>query len=278
MNLSLLKSLYTIDAVKLIHHFPKTDSTNQRAKEDLRQFMDDEDRAENSVPALYVADIQTAGRGRSGRAWTSDSEAGIWMSYLFAPKLSPEAISGVTLLASLAVADAVTEYAERHNMSIGRVQIKWPNDIIINGKKVCGILTELVAPNYVICGIGVNVSTVSFDNTLNDKATSLFIETGETWSRETLVYLIIRKLTDLVSLYEKNQSLDFIIDKYNDYLVSMNSEVVIINNTSSGTGSADTYICRGIEKTGALLIEDSSGRVSSVSSGEVSVRGVYGYV
>ncbi|MBO4863581.1 MAG: biotin--[acetyl-CoA-carboxylase] ligase [Eubacterium sp.] len=279
MDLTLLKSLYNIEAVKLIHEFKTTDSTNQRAKEDIRDHMEDEDWLLYSLPALYVADIQTAGRGRLGRTWSSDSESGIWMSYLFAPKLSPEKIPSITLLASLAVADAITEYAERHKYAIGKVQIKWPNDIVINKKKVCGILTELVAPNYVITGIGVNANTKEFDAELIDKATSLFIESGYEWSRETLVYLIIRKFTDLVEEYEKSKSLDFIVDRYNEMLVSMNEEVVIVNSVSSGTSEpAKTFTCKGINNTGALLIEDNSGNISTVSSGEVSVRGIYGYV
>ena len=286
MNTSSLKALYNIDAIKTINEFQKTDSTNLRAKEDIRSYIEDKDWIENNIPSLYIADIQTAGRGRSGRTWESESEAGIWMSYLFMPKLSPEAISGVTLLASIAVADAIKEYSEGHKLKKAHVQIKWPNDIIINRKKVCGILTELIAPNYVICGIGINVNTESFDDSLSDKATSLLIETGENWSRETLVYLIIRKLSDLISEYEIKQSLDFVVDRYNDMLVSMNNEVVIIDNSSTGSSldsgivktSENSYICRGIKSNGALLIENSSGHISSVSSGEVSVRGIYGYV
>ena len=282
MNISLLKSLYNIEAIQTINEFKTTDSTNARAKEDIRNFIDDEDWTTYNVPSLYIADIQTAGRGRSGRTWESENETGIWMSYLFAPKLSPEQLPSVTLLASLAVAEAITEYAERHNFNLDKVQIKWPNDIIINKKKVCGILTELVAPNYVICGIGVNVNGTSFDASLRDKATSLFMETGETWSRETLVYMIIRKLSDLVAEYEKKQSLNFIVDRYNEMLVSLNSEVIIMDNAASvseaDTNTTNTYICRGIKENGALLIEDSSGHISSVSSGEVSVRGIYGYV
>ena len=282
MNISLLKSLYNIEAIQTINEFKTTDSTNARAKEDIRNFIDDEEWTTYNVPSLYIADIQTAGRGRSGRTWESENETGIWMSYLFAPKLFPEQIPSVTLLASLAVAEAITEYAERHNFNLNKVQIKWPNDIIINKKKVCGILTELVAPNYVICGIGVNVNSTSFNASLSDKATSLFMETGETWSRETLVYMIIRKLSDLVSEYEKKQSLSFIVDRYNEMLVSLNSEVIIMDNTASVSepdrNTTNTYICRGIKENGALLIEDSSGHISSVSSGEVSVRGIYGYV
>ena len=284
MNISSLKSLYNINAVQTINEFKKTDSTNTRAKEDIRNFIDDENWKRYNIPSLYIADMQTAGRGRSERIWESENEAGIWMSYLFAPKLSPEQIPSVTLLASLAVADAITEYSERHRFKPSKIQIKWPNDIIINKKKVCGILTELIAPNYVICGIGINVNNTSFDASLSDKATSLFIETGENWSRETLVYLVIRKFSNLVSEYEKHGNLNFILKKYNSMLVSMNSEVVIVNSTAAegndttAAVSNNAYICRGIKENGALLIEDNSGNISSVSSGEVSVRGIYGYV
>ncbi len=292
MNIDTLKPLYNIEAVRKIEYYSETDSTNQRAKEDIRNIEKNEESENGSLelPCLYIADIQTAGRGRMGRPWKSDSGEGIWMSYSFRPKLAPDKIPGITLLASIAVARGISEYIKNKEPSfnVGEIKIKWPNDLVIGTKKVCGILTELVSSDdsySVICGIGVNVNTPSFPGELQDKATSLLIETGKVCSRETLIYLIIRKLSELIEEYEISESLDFILEEYNSLLISMNKEVIIIDNSITNNNSTkkqsdylNTFISRGINNTGALLIEDSSGNISSVSSGEVSVRGIYGYV
>ncbi len=292
MNLSLLDQLKYTNIVKEISYFDEIDSTNKRAKEDV--LSDDK----IALPHLYISDIQTAGRGRLGRSWVSPAGFGIWMSYLFRPKLSPDLISGVTLLASIAVHDGIRKYAEISSISLNSMdllKIKWPNDIVLNSKKICGILTELIAPNYVICGIGINVNTPSFSDDIKDKATSLMLETGKKWNREQLITLIIENLDRLIREYEKEKNLTFIQEKYNNLLVSMNKEVILntfsaddeSNNPSSIEKNQDlsayfqnhpTYISRGIDSTGALLVEDSNGTITTVSSGEVSVRGLYGYV
>ena len=292
MDLSLLDQLKYTNIVKEISYFDEIDSTNKRAKEDV--LSDDK----IALPHLYISDIQTAGRGRLGRSWVSPAGFGIWMSYLFRPELSPELISGVTLLASIAVHDGIRKYAEISSFSLNSMdllKIKWPNDIVLNSKKICGILTELIAPNYVICGIGINVNTPSFSDDIKDKATSLMLETGEKWNREQLITLIIENLDRLIKEYEKEKTLTFIQEKYNNLLVSMNKEVILntfsaddeSNKPSSIEKNQDlsasfqnhpTYISRGIDSTGALLVEDFKGTITTVSSGEVSVRGLYGYV
>jgi BirA family biotin operon repressor/biotin-[acetyl-CoA-carboxylase] ligase len=206
------------------------------------------------------------------------------MSYLCKPDLSSDSISGITLVAGFIIAKSIRDYCSIHQINDISVNLKWPNDIIINRKKVCGILTELCSVpsgpdsynSYVICGIGINVNTAGFDEELSDKATSLYIESGQSFDREELVILIITKLKEFIRKYEESKDLGFIIDEYNDMLINMNKEVIL--NTRGIENTGERYISRGIDKTGALIVEDSCGNIKYVSSGEVSVRGVYGYV
>jgi BirA family biotin operon repressor/biotin-[acetyl-CoA-carboxylase] ligase len=119
MNIDTLMPLYNIEAVRKIEYYSETDSTNQRAKEDIRNIENNEESENGSLelPCLYIADIQTAGRGRMGRPWKSDSGEGIWMSYSFRPKLAPDKIPGITLLASIAVARGISEYIKNNEPS-----------------------------------------------------------------------------------------------------------------------------------------------------------------
>lgn len=123
--------------------YHETDSTNSRAKENF------------SVPdgSLFIAEIQNHGKGRLGRSWEAPEGVGIWLSLLLKPRLSPTEVSQITLIAGLAVCRAIGNNAK----------IKWPNDIVIGSKKICGILTEMSAEinmvNFVVCGIGINVNT-----------------------------------------------------------------------------------------------------------------------
>ena len=263
-----------------IHYYEETDSTNLRAKEFIQEAED----SMVSASHLFITEKQTAGRGRLGRIWDSPANEGIWMSYLCKPNLVPDNIPQVTLLAGLAVAKAINSYALQSNIFNLNAEIKWPNDIVINKKKICGILTELIgSTSYVVCGIGINVNTLSFPDELSGKATSLLKESGVLWNREKLISIIIKNLTDYISAYEKSGSLDFILYDYNSLLVNIDKEVVLMDNTESdvfGDPSSNTqiYISKGIDKTGALIVEDKDGNRQTVSSGEVSVRGLYGYV
>ena len=129
-----------------------------------------------------------------------------------------------------------------------------------------------------ISGIGINVNNPSFPEDIGDKATSLFIETGAKWDREELIKRVIHYLKKYLDQYSKERDLGFIVDAYNSMLVNMNREVILYTDDSGVSTTGERYISRGIDKNGALLIEDSRGEVTSVISGEVSVRGLYGYV
>ena len=287
MNRNILETLISDGYLTKLNIFDEVGSTNALAKEAVQ----------NSdiipeLPQLFVADMQTAGRGRLGRSWASPAGTGIWMSHLSKPVISPDHISGITILAALAVTNALIAYGKRNALSI-EPKIKWPNDIVINRKKICGILTELVSipnsdsyDNYVICGIGININTESFPDDISDKATSLYLETGIMWNREEIIRESIQALSDYISEYENQNSLSFIRDEYNSFLVSLDREVRLIDNSTDGSSgnNADNnleaekiYISKGIDDTGALLVTDSEGKIAAVRSGEVSVRGLYGY-
>ncbi|MCL4523334.1 MAG: biotin--[acetyl-CoA-carboxylase] ligase [Acidobacteria bacterium] len=167
---------------KRIHHFFKTDSTNSVA---LRLGQDDEPHG-----ALVIAEEQTAGRGRAGRSWLSEKTSGIYVSVLLRPALSPMHAPLLTLMAGLAVRDAV---AEQTGLA---PDIRWPNDLLLSGKKFCGILTEMHAEpdrvRYVVIGIGLNVNHTRLPAEIEKLATSLHLEAGRSQSRLELLIRLLR--------------------------------------------------------------------------------------
>ena len=133
---------------------------------------------------VIIAEEQTDGRGRLGRAWTSPKGSGIWMSIIIKPKIAQMDASKVTQITAASVYSAISEMGIETN-------IKWPNDILVNGKKVVGILTELSAEidciKYVVVGIGINVNNSGFSEELKSKATSMYIETGKKFYRKEFI-------------------------------------------------------------------------------------------
>lgn len=235
--------------------YSETDSTNNRAK----------DNASSPDGSLFIADIQTGGKGRLGRGWVAPSGVGIWMSLLLKPELSPSDVPQITLVAGLAVCRAIGFGAK----------IKWPNDIVIGSKKVCGILTEMSAEinrvNYVVCGIGVNVNIPSFDGELSEKATSLLIETGQRHNRAEITRRILTEFEILYTDFLKN-GLKNILPDYKSFCATLNREVQVIYKHETVSAAAVD-----IDADGSLVIEKDGERIT-VNSGEVSVRGIYGYI
>lgn len=229
--------------------------------------------AETKVPqgVLAVADCQESGRGRLGRVWTSPSGCGLWMSLLLRPDFSPEIASMTTLLAALAVMDAVEE------ISGVQSQIKWPNDLVANGRKICGILTEMGLEesriSYIVPGIGINCNNESFPEELADKAISLFMLTGKKIDRAALAAAVCNHFEKYYEDFLKYENLSFCLEKYNSHLINLGNEVVIMDRLGSRS-----CISRGINAYGALVVENPDGKLEEISSGEVSVRGIYGYV
>lgn len=243
--------------------FEEVDSTNNVAKK----------MAEEGAPhgRLVIAEIQNAGKGRRGRSWSSPKGTGIWMTFILRPQINPQAASMLTLVAAMAVRKAV--YAETGLETM----IKWPNDIVANGKKICGILTEMSAEpewiNYVVVGIGVNANTESFPEEISSVASSLFIETGKKVDRSRLVAAFGNAFEEYYNQFMKKGNLELLTDEYNSFLANYDNQVKILEPAGEYTG-----ISRGINHFGELLVTDMDGRERIVRSGEVSVRGVYGYV
>ncbi len=238
-----------------IFYYDETDTTNERAK------------ANSSAPdgSVFIAEVQTHGKGSRGKGWTSPKGTGIWHSILLKPDIAPMEVSQITLVAGLAVCKAVGLDAK----------IKWPNDIVIGSKKLCGILTEMSAEmdmvNYVVCGIGVNVNMESFDSEIAHRATSMYIESGKKYCRNEI---IAKLLNSFEYYYEKflEGGLDAILDEYKRNCVTIGKEVSVIFKKETVRGKAVD-----VDRGGALIVETIDG-VIHVNSGEVSVRGIYGYV
>lgn len=252
------------DIIQKVIYFDETDSTNNQAKQYAEKG--------EASGTLFVAETQTGGRGRRGRNWISQPESGIWMTLLLRPQIRPADASMLTLVSAMAVARAVTE-------SCGDVacRIKWPNDIVLNKKKVCGILTEMSAEtdwvNFVVIGIGINVNIENFADEIKDIATSLYMETGRRVKRSTIVAQFSKYFTAYYNQFLKTCDLSSLVSEYNKMLINAGQQVQISDRADTFAGKA-----LGVDETGALKVLKEDGSVAAIVAGEVSVRGLYGYV
>ena len=221
-----------------IVYYDSVDSTNLRIKQ-----MGDEGAPEGT---LAVADKQTAGRGRRGRSWDSPSGSSIYMDC---------------------------------GDSCGNpdVKIKWPNDIIINGKKLVGILTEMSTQidyiNHVTIGVGINVNLTEFPEEIRETATSLRLECGHVVKRAPLIAAVMKRFEQNYTVFLEHGDLSGLKERYSELLVNKDREVRIL-------GAKEQYnaYALGINQTGELIVRKEDGTEEAVYAGEVSVRGVYGYV
>ena len=259
-----IKSLMHTDWVaKEVLYFDTIDSTNTKAQE----------LAEKGYPSgtLVVADKQESGKGRRGRSWVSPSGTGIFMTLMIKPDINPNNASMLTLVAALAVAKAITSVTGEEAL------IKWPNDIVVNGKKVCGILTEMNAQfdyiNHIVVGIGINVHNESFPEEISQMASSLMIEAGgKRFHRAQIIAETMSYFEQYYDTFLKTQDLSALVREYDELLVNRNKSVRVLDPKEPFDGKA-----MGITPKGELIVETWESR-KLVSSGEVSVRGIYGYV
>lgn len=244
--------------------FSTTDSTNIQAKQHAEE--------KNADGLLVVSDEQTRGRGRRGRSWNSPPGENIFMSLLIKPKISPESASMLTLIAALAIAAGI-------EMVTGlEVKIKWPNDIVVNRRKICGILTEMNSEldyiHYVVVGIGINVNTKSFPKEIAKTASSLYLERGKRpVNRSQLICVVMEQMEKYYEIFLKTGDLSNVKEEYNDRLAGLDDQVRVIGEKTEEVG-----VSRGINPKGELIVEFPDGSRREVMSGEVSVRGLYGYV
>ena len=246
-----------------ILYFESIDSTNNEVKRQAENGCDED--------LLVIAETQTAGKGRRERHWESPAGSGIWMSFPVKPDLPPYKASMITLVAALAVAKAIADETGL------KALIKWPNDIVINGKKTTGILTEMSAEmtsiHYVVIGIGINVNTETFPDELKNTATSLSLETGSKIRRGGIIASFGKYFEKYYDDFCKTQDLSLIREEYEKLLVNIDKEVYIIEGENN-----KKRVAKGITDTGELIVEDENGKVENIFAGEVSVRGIYGYV
>ena len=246
-----------------IRYFSETDSTNIQAKR-LAELG-------AAHGCLVVADSQTAGRGRLGRNWTSDPGTGIWMSLILRPSISPVCASMLTLVAALAVSAGISRSTGQE------IQIKWPNDLVCRRKKLCGILTEMSTEldyiHYVVTGIGINVNNREFPDEIKETAGSLYAKTGVRVQRSSLICSIMSAYERYYQMFVAAEDLSGLAEEYNRKLVNLGRTVRVLEPGREYAGTA-----LGIDCQGQLLVETPEREVRQVISGEVSVRGIYGYV
>lgn len=255
--------LDTAWAGREIHYFPEIDSTNIRA----RQL------GESGAchGTLVTAECQKGGKGRRGRGWVSPTAGNIYMTLLLRPDIRPDKAPMLTLVMAYAVAAGISEETGV------AVQIKWPNDILVNGKKVCGILTEMSTEidyiNYVVIGVGVNSNMSSFPDELSEKATSLCLETGKVVHRAQLIAAVLKHFEAAYEPFIEHKDLRGIQEEYNQLLVNRGRNVKILLPEREYQAYA-----LGIDHTGKLLVKKETGETEAIFAGEVSVRGVDGYI
>ena len=209
--------------------------------------------------ATFVAEEQTRGRGRRGRQWSSPSGQNLTFSILLRPRLEPERASSLTLAVGLAVRDAV---AARVSAVVG---VKWPNDVVAQDRKVAGILVEsqLVAGRItaLVVGIGLNVTMRVLPPDIAEIATSLALLGASELDREALLCDVLGELDRRVRAHE-TAGLPALLDELRAHDALLGRRVRV---------EAATGIARGIDATGALLIEDERGQVRPIVSGTVEV-------
>ena len=252
--------LHTRALGRAVNHFEHTlTSTNLVLK----------DMAKAAAPhgCTCLCEMQTAGRGRMDRTWSSPEGQGVWMSVLLRPKMQPESAPLITFCCAIAMAKAVRQVTALD------AQIKWPNDLVLHGKKLCGILLEMVFDGQgyaVIAGTGLNVRENAYPPELAEKATSI-AEWTEAPDRGRLIAAYLDALEEAVSAVEKNGFAGIAAD-FRKQCITLGSQVHVL-----GTDVQFTGVAEDIDDAGALLVR-VDGELRRVLAGDVSVRGVMGYV
>ena len=253
--------IHTKWAGKTVHFARETDSTNLWIKRLAKEGA--------SEGTLALAEFQSAGRGRLGRSWEVPEGTSVMMSILLRPKFEPQYAPTLTLVMGMAVAKAVK------NLGFD-VSIKWPNDVVVSHKKICGILTEMGVRDgkidYAVIGVGINVNIKEFPEEMADKATSLYLESGREFDRSQIPGLVMEAFEEYYEKFAATCDLSGLKEEYESILANYNQPVRVL--------AKEPYegVARGITDGGELLVEKTDGTIAAVSAGEVSVRGLYSYV
>lgn len=242
-------------------YFDSLDSTNRHAKQLAAEGA--------KAGTLVIANEQTLGRGRRGRGWVSPKGESILMSLILRPQAHPSQVARLSLLTAVAVAQAIGEVTGLD------ARIKWPNDIVVSGRKVCGMLLEMTADEQsvhdVVAGIGINVHQKAFDADIADTASSLELLCGRFIRRSDVVCAFLKRFEELSELTERDEAQ--LMALYREESATLGQRVRVIAPDGEYTGTA-----KELTDSGSLLVLDDEGTLREVLAGDVSVRGVMGYV
>lgn len=240
-----------------LHYFDVIDSTNTKAKELATKNCAD--------GTVVIADYQTQGRGRLARSFFSPKSMGIYASVVLRPAFLPPDAPKCTLMAAVAIAQAIEEVTKI------RVGIKWPNDLLYQGHKIAGILTEMNAEmdkiNYIIVGFGININQKLEDipEELQSIMSSLAMISGEELSRQKILISILQHLEQLY-IISQEQGFSSILDIWRKYAITLNQEIKVLAPNETYVG-----IAMDIDDDGALLVQ-VNGQIKRVLAGDVSIR------
>lgn len=245
---------------RTIYETEETDSTNNDLKKAFLKGC--------PMGALAVTHMQTAGRGRLGRVWKTQRDSSVIMSYILMPEISPKDVSAVTQVVGLAVCRTLNKLFP--NM---KCEIKWPNDVICRGKKLCGILCEMSAEldrvNYIIPGIGINCDQTGFPEEIADKATSIYLETGSFPDKNLMIAEILKETENIISASRFNFD-NKLISEYTMLCATIGRQVEFVRNGEKLRGTACAVNCDG-----ELVVEGENREAYLINSGEVTVQGIY---
>lgn len=242
-----------------VRHFYKIGSTNAAAM----------DAAAGSAPegAVFLAEEQTAGRGRGAHSWSSARSMGIYCSAILRPQIAPSDVLVLSLAVGIAIHNAIRELDPRLNLDL-----KWPNDLLLDGKKVCGILIEMNAEatrvRHIVVGIGINVNQTEFSSELASEATSLRLATGRLWSRVELAVALLKSLDrEYRSLLKDKDARESILRRFSELSSWVRQKQVRIQEN----GSEVEGITDGLDDRGFLRVRTRDGP-QTILSGSVRAK------
>jgi len=235
----------------------ETDSTNTRAKELAAQGAPE--------GTLIIAEKQTKGRGRRGRSWFSPPGGGIYFSLILRPVISPSETPRITLMTAVVLAETLISLMKL------KLRIKWPNDILVNGKKLAGILTEIStemdAVNYIVVGLGLNVNMrfEKFPQEIKENATSILIENGKRFPRVRLIQHYLKLYEKYYDMF-KNNDFEPIMKRWRELsdIIGKQIRVDVIGKTHIGK-------VVDVDNDGVLILKDNQGRLQRIFSGDVTL-------
>lgn len=238
-----------------IIHFDTIDSTNQKAKELASKGAKD--------GTIIISEIQESGSGRFKRVWSSP-KGGIWFSMILRPNIAPPECTKLTQITAAAMYKSLSSFG-------ANVNIKWPNDIVLNNKKLCGILTELKCDletvDYLIVGIGLNVNIENFADEISSIATSLKIEFNKEFNRAEIISSFLNTFEGLYNQFVNNGDISetIAICREHSNLFGKKAKLITCNNVEEIT-------CLRLSEEGNLIVKDSHGNEKAVLSGEITFK------